>query len=281
MTRWGFVGLGQMGEPMAVSLARSGIPLTILHRHPKGRQAAAAAGANIATDTKRLAEVSDVIGICVRDEAQVDAVLGGMSGLYVQCRPGTLLVIHSTIAPEACRRIAREAAKYDLGVLDAPVTGLSVRAEIGALTIFVGGDSAHLEIARPGLNAMGSTLLHMGPIGMGQVTKILNNAITIPMMALIAEAIELGLTCGLDQTALKEALQTGSADSFILRHFDWFQTIWLSEERGGADDTAHRLSKDLNLILSLAREHAVELPMAGVAMFTLPQVIVRTNQKRQ
>jgi 3-hydroxyisobutyrate dehydrogenase-like beta-hydroxyacid dehydrogenase len=281
MKKWGFVGLGQMGEPMAVSLARSGTPLTVLHRHPKGRDAAIAAGAAIAEDTKALAALSDIIGICVSNEAQVDVLLQGEAGLYAQCRPGTLLVIHSTISPEACRRIAREAAEFGLSVLDAPVTGLTVRAEIGGLTIYVGGKTGDLEEARPGLSAMGSTILHMGGVGMGQVTKILNNAISIPTIALIAEAIELGTAAGIDQDALMKALQAGSADSFTLRNFKWFQTIWLSAERGGVEDTARRIGKDLDLALKLARDNSVDLPMAGVALSTLPQVVVRTVQNSQ
>jgi 3-hydroxyisobutyrate dehydrogenase len=276
MTRWGFVGLGQMGEPMAISLARSGTTLTILHRHAKGREAAIAAGAAVAADVKELAQVSDVIGICVKDEAQVDALLGGESGLYSQCRPGTVLVIHSTIAPEACQRIAIEAAEHRLSVLDAPVTGLPIRAETGELTIYVGGELADLEKARVGLNAMASDVFHMGSIGMGQVTKILNNAISIPTIALVAGTIELGVACGVDQEVLKEALKAGSAESFILRNFNFFQTVWLSDERGGAEDAGRRLDRDLELAQALARKHSIDLPFAGVALFTLPQVVVRT-----
>jgi 3-hydroxyisobutyrate dehydrogenase-like beta-hydroxyacid dehydrogenase len=209
----------------------------------------------------------------------VDELLGGKDGLYANCKPGTVLVIHSTISPDACRRFAKEAREYGLGVLDAPVTGMTVRAETGDLTIYVGGEAGDLEKARDGLNAMGSTVLHMGAIGMGQVTKILNNAITVPLIALIAETIELGVACGIDQAILRRAFEAGSADSFTLRNFGWFQTIWISDERGGVEDTARRIGKDLNLAFQLAREHDLDLPMAGVAIANLPQVVVRTIRK--
>jgi 3-hydroxyisobutyrate dehydrogenase-like beta-hydroxyacid dehydrogenase len=280
VTRWGFVGLGEMGQPMAVSLARSGMPLIVLHRHAPGREAARAAGARIAADAAELADDSEVIGICVKDEKQVDELLQGPSGLYALAKPGTLFVIHSTVAPEACVRIAAEAAEHGLGAIDAPVTGMPVRAQTGDLTIYVGGDAALLEKARSGLEKMGSTILLMGGVGTGQITKLVNNLISVTTIGLIAEAVELGVACGIEQEVLKAALRAGSADSFTLRQFDFFQTTWLSDQRGGIEDAARRAGKDLNLALKLARDHLMDLPLAGLALAILPQAVARTVIKR-
>lgn len=280
MTEWGFVGLGEMGQPMAVNLARSGMPLTILHRHEKGREAGRGAGAKVVGSAAEVAAAADIISVCVKDEHQVDALLEGPDGLYAHIRPGALMIIHSTIAPEACMRIAREAAEHGVHVIDAPVTGMPARAETGDLTIYVGGDAVDLERARPGLEAMGRTILHMGSVGTGQITKLLNNLISITTIGLIAEALELGMACDISQPVLKQALQAGSADSFTLRQFEFFQTTWISEERGGIENTARRVAKDLTLVIKLARDHRLDLPLVGVALSILPQVVVRTAASR-
>jgi len=261
---------------MAVSLARSGVPLTVLHRHERGREAARAAGAKIAADVAELAADAEVIGICVKDEHQVDQLLEGPEGLYSKAVAGTLFVIHSTIAPDACARIAADASGRGFFAIDAPVTGMPVRAAKGDLTIYVGGDAAQLERARSGLEKMGSTILHMGAIGTGQITKLVNNLVSITTIGLIAEALELGMACGIEQEVLKNALKAGSADSFTLRQFDFFQTTWLSEERGGIEDAARRSGKDLGLALKLARDHYLDLPLAGIALSILPQAVART-----
>lgn len=271
MTRWGFVGLGAMGEPMALRLAAAGIPLTVLHRHDAGRRAAAEAGAAIASGAAELAAASDVIAICVFDEAQVDRVLGGDGGLLVHCTPGTLLVLHTTMSPGAAVRIAGEAAEHGLGVIDAPVSGLPVRARTGELTIYVGGTQDDLERARSGLEAMATTILHMGTVGTGETAKLVGNLLSVGTIALAAEAIGLAVAAGIGQDAIERALQAGPADSFTLRQFRYHQEHWA--HRGVAEGRG-TIAEGLGAVLDLARRLGCRAPMAGAAISVLPQSLV-------
>jgi 3-hydroxyisobutyrate dehydrogenase-like beta-hydroxyacid dehydrogenase len=263
--RWGFVGLGQMGLPMALSVLRAGLPLTVLGRQAGPSRAVAEHGGAVAADVAALAAACDVISICVRDDAQVRDVLVH-DGLLDAGRPGTLLVIHSTVAPDTCRELHELAARRRLGLIDAPVSGLPVRAATGELTIFAGGAAAAVERARPGLEAMGSTVRHAGPVGGGQVVKILNNLVSISAVAAIGEALRLGEAQGLSRAAVRDALMAASADSFILRHWDFFEGELLT----GSDPhaAADLVDKDLGLAVGLAAGGTAPL-MPGAAARSL------------
>jgi 3-hydroxyisobutyrate dehydrogenase-like beta-hydroxyacid dehydrogenase len=274
--RWGFIGLGQMGLPMALSLAQAGIRLTVMHRHEAGRAAASALGAVVAADSEVLCAQSDVIGICVADEGQIDALLDGADGIYASARRGTLLVIHSTVSPAACQRIAADAATRDLRVIDAPVTGLPARAETGSLTIYVGGEAANVAQAQTGLEAMGSTVLHMGPIGSGQITKITSNVIAMTTIALVAEVVELGGSVGISQQTLLGALQAGAGDSFMLRQLGFIQQDWTDDDPASRRRLATSLA-NLRFGVKFAESHAVSLRLAEAALSVLPQVVERTK----
>jgi 3-hydroxyisobutyrate dehydrogenase len=257
MVRWGFVGLGVMGLPMAACVARAGIPLTVLHRRAAHDRAATALGAEVAADVDELAAACDVVSICVRDEAQLDALLldqgpldqGPLDqGLLARARPGTVLVVHSTVAPQACRRLHGLAAARGVGFLDAPVSGLPVRARAGELAVFAGGSAADLDRARAGLEAMASDVVHTGPVGSGQVTKILNNLVSLSTVAALTEALRLADGQGMDRSAVRQALAAASADSFALRNWDFFEGEWLAD---GPAPVATMVAKDLGLAAAL------------------------------
>jgi 3-hydroxyisobutyrate dehydrogenase len=247
--RWGFVGLGQMGLPMAARIRAVGLPLVVLHRRPAQSAAAQALGAAVADSVEGLAAAADVVYVCVRDDAQVRALMTDQ-GLLGAVRPGTVVLVHSTVTPQLCRELATLAQGRNALLLDAPVSGLPVRARAGTLTIFVGGDEAGLELARPGLSAMGRDIVPTGGVGSGQITKILNNLVSLSTVAAIAEALALAAGQGLDPEALRAAMRSASADSFTLRHWDYFEGEWLEE---GPAAVVAMVAKDLDLAADLAQ----------------------------
>jgi 3-hydroxyisobutyrate dehydrogenase len=248
MTRWGFVGLGQMGHPMAARIVSAGLPLTVLSRRPDLDAAARELGAAVALTVDELAAAADVLSICVRDDAQVLRLMVDQ-GLLAATRPGSVVLIHSTVAPQLCRDLATRATRATrASVLDAPVSGLPVRARAGTLTFFVGGEADAVERARPGLDAMGRTVVRTGPVGSGQITKILNNLVSLSTIAAVAEALRLAAGHGLEPDAVRQALSSASADSFTLRHWDFFAGEWLAD---GPDNVTTMVAKDLGLATAL------------------------------
>jgi 3-hydroxyisobutyrate dehydrogenase-like beta-hydroxyacid dehydrogenase len=183
-------------------------------------------------------------------------------GLLAAADPGTTIAIHSTVSPEVCRRLAERAAERGVGVLDAPVSGLPVRARTGELAIFVGGAADDLERARPGLAAMGRSVLLVGPVGSGQLVKILNNLVSLSTVAAIVEALRLAGTHGVAGKDLLAALGLASADSFTLRHWSFFEGEWLEP---GPDAVAGLVAKDLGLVSTLDTGEPATMAVAAEA----------------
>jgi 3-hydroxyisobutyrate dehydrogenase-like beta-hydroxyacid dehydrogenase len=148
------------------------------------------------------------VGICVWDESDVDEVLLGENGVLAGMRPGGVVAVHSTIGPAACRRLARDAADREISLLDAAV---SAGADLPKVLVMVGGDAHVVDEVRPVLEAFGSPVVHLGPIGSGQVAKLVNNTMLAATVALGSDAIAFGADLGLDGKGLLAVLAAGSA----------------------------------------------------------------------
>jgi 3-hydroxyisobutyrate dehydrogenase len=214
--RIGFIGLGTMGQAMAGHLARAGHPLTVWNRTPGRAAELIALGAIEATDPAALAADSDVIVSCVSDTLDVEAVLFGPAGVASGVRPGALVIDCSTIAPGPTRDFAARLAQRGVGFVDAPVSGGSEGAQKATLTIFVGGEIAAFERARPILERLGKTITHLGPVGSGQAVKAVNQVILAGAYLGVAEGIVLAIKAGLDVDAVVAALSGGAAQSWVL-----------------------------------------------------------------
>jgi 3-hydroxyisobutyrate dehydrogenase len=215
-TRVGFIGLGDMGGALARRIAAAGFPLTIWARRAETIESFADTPACVAASPAAVAERSDIVGLCVFDDTGIDDVMDGDDGVLAGARPGTVIAIHSTVHPDTCGRWADVASARDVTVIDAPVSGGRAVAEQGALLVMTGGDGAAAERARPVFETFGSLVLHMGPIGAAQRTKLVNNTLLTANMALAGDAIDLGEALGIDPASLARALQHGSARSFGL-----------------------------------------------------------------
>jgi 3-hydroxyisobutyrate dehydrogenase-like beta-hydroxyacid dehydrogenase len=213
----GFVGLGIMGSRMAACLARAGHPVTVHNRTAAKAEAwVAEHGGRIAATPRDAADGAAAVITMVVDGPQVEEVLLGEDGAVHGAAPGTLFIDCSTIAPADVRRVGAALAERGLGFVDAPVSGSSPKAETGTLTIMAGGSDDDLARAAPFFEAMGETILHVGPLGHGQTVKVISNAVSATNAATLAQALVVGKATGVDLEALVAVLGASSSASTMV-----------------------------------------------------------------
>jgi 3-hydroxyisobutyrate dehydrogenase len=259
--RIGFVGLGTMGAAMAANLRRAGFEVTGWNRTPGRAPELWALGAVEADSPAAVAAASDVVVICVSDTPDVEAVLLGPDGVASGLAAGGLVIDCSTISPDGTRRFAATLREAGIGFVDAPVSGGSEGARHATLTIFVGGEEADVERARPVLAAMGRTITHFGPAGSGQAVKAINQVVLAGAYLGVAEGIVLALKAGLDPAAVAGALGGGAAKSWVLENRSGRMID--NEYPLGFRTSLHL--KDLAIALEMARGLGATLPVAGLA----------------
>jgi len=258
--RVGFVGLGTMGGAMAANAKRAGFEVSAWNRTPGRAGELGGLGVQVAATPAELAAACDIVITMVSDTPDVEAVLFGDQGVAEGARAGTLVVDMSTISPSATRDFAERLAKRDVHMLDAPVSGGSEGAKKGTLSIFVGGDAADLEQARPVLESLGTTITHVGPIGAGQAVKAVNQVILAGTYMGVAEGIVLALKAGLDVDQVVGALSGGAAQSWVLANRSGRMKD--NDYPLGFKVALHR--KDLGIALGMARELGASLPVSAL-----------------
>ncbi|WGY02836.1 NAD(P)-dependent oxidoreductase [Nocardioides sp. QY071] len=258
VTRVGFVGLGNIGKPMALRLAAAeSVDLAVYDVAPDPVAELVAAGARAVGSVAEL-DV-DVVCVMVRDDDQVRAVAADVPA-------GTVVVIHSTVAPETPAALAADGRR----VLDAPVSGGPMGAADGSLAIMVGGSEADVAVARPALEAMGSTVVHAGPVGSGTRMKLARNLIHFVAFTAVTEAQRLAEAAGLDLVALGEVVRhtdaiTGGPGAIMHRT----TTAPIAEDdfwHGVFSHVAALGEKDLGFAIALADELGVDVPVAREAL---------------
>ena len=213
--RVGFVGLGIMGGPMARNLREAGFELSVYTRTTeKAERFAAEHGARAAATPAEAAAGADAFITMVPDAPQVEEVLFGDSGAAAALPEGALVVDMSTTSPTASRAIAERLAPHDY--VEAPVSGSKPKAEDGTLTIFAGGERAAFERALPLFEAMGERIVHVGPLGHGQMAKLLTNTMGAVNAAVLAEAVRTAKAAGLDKDAFLEVAAGSAGASAML-----------------------------------------------------------------
>ena len=213
--RIGFIGLGIMGRPMARNLLKAGYALTVYDKFAKSDDLVAL-GATAAASNKDVAAQSDVIITMLPNSPQVKEAVLGENGVLEGARPGTLLIDMSSIAPGAAQEICAAIKAKGLIMLDAPVSGGEPKAIEGTLAIMVGGDAKAFETAKPILETMGSSAVHVGEIGAGNVTKLANQIIVALNIAAVSEAFVLAAKAGVNPEAVFNAIKGGLAGSTVM-----------------------------------------------------------------
>ena len=215
-TPTGFLGTGLMGEPMARNLLRAGFPVTVHNRTPEKACALCAEGAAWADDPATLARSAQTIITMVSDSPDVEAVYLGEGGICAGLQKGTLCIDMSTIDAAVARRVAAEVRARGGAFLDAPVSGGRTGAVEGKLAIMVGGAAEDLARARPIFDALGKSVIHCGPVGHGQLTKMCNQVLCGLNLLAVCEAIVLARRVGLEPETMLQAVAGGAAGSWAL-----------------------------------------------------------------
>jgi 3-hydroxyisobutyrate dehydrogenase len=255
-----FIGLGTMGCPMAENIIKAGHELVVHNRTTEKEEILCAFGAQRVPTPRQAAENAEVIITCVSDTPDVEEVILGDDGVIHGAKEGSVVADMSTISPEVTRRIAKELAAKGVGMIDAPVSGGSEGAQKGTLSIMVGGDAKDVEKVLPVLESMGSSIVHVGDIGAGQLTKAVNQTIIAGTYLGVAEGIALALKAGLDAEKVVEAIKGGAAGSWALNNRSG--NMINNEYPLGFRVRLHH--KDLGIALQAARELGVTLPAAAL-----------------
>jgi 2-hydroxy-3-oxopropionate reductase len=217
VTTIAFIGLGTMGAPMARNLLAAGFDVVGYNRSPARTEAFAADGGRAAGSVADAVAAADIVITMLPDSPDVTAVLSEPGGVIASTRPGTLVIDMSTIRPDVARAVAAAATEHGLRFLDAPVSGGEQGAIDGALSVMVGGAPEDVAAARPVLDAVGTTIVHVGPAGSGQTVKAANQLIVAGTIELVAEALTFLSAQGVDLAAAVEVLGGGLAGSTVLQ----------------------------------------------------------------
>jgi 3-hydroxyisobutyrate dehydrogenase-like beta-hydroxyacid dehydrogenase len=264
--RIGFIGLGNMGKPMAINLARAGFELTVYDVRAEPLAELAELGAHVADSTREVGERSDIIQTVVVDAAQVEEVLlgagaGTEDGALAGASAGAIFVIHSTVSPLACRKIAEAAGAKGVHVIDAAVSGAEEGSIAGTLTIMVGGDAAHVEACRPAFEVVGERIFHVGELGLGLTAKLCNNLMSLANMQTAEDALRLATAAGLDEERMIEIASVSSGDSWVLRNLLVLRET-IQHHPQGVEGARQITMKDLSLAAELGRDLDLDLPTA-------------------
>ncbi|MCX5562426.1 NAD(P)-dependent oxidoreductase [Streptomyces sp. NBC_00038] len=208
--RVGFIGLGSQGAPMARRIIDAGFETTLWARRPATLLPFADTAAKCASSAADLASVSDLVCVCVVDDADVEEVITGSSGVLTGLRRGGVIAVHSTVHPDTCRRLADRARARGVTLIDAPVSGGGPAAAEGRLLVMAGGEQGTVAFCRPVFATYGDPVVHMGPLGTGQLAKLLNNVLFTANLATAADTLALGRDLGVDPAALAAAVTHGS-----------------------------------------------------------------------
>lgn len=255
----GFIGLGLMGRPIAQHLAAAGHRLHLWARRPASLAPFSATAARIHAAPAEVAAHAEIVFTMVADAPDVRSVVLGEQGLVGGCRPGTIVVDMSTIAPMAAQEIGKSLAQAGIAFLDAPVSGGEVGAINGQLTIMVGGDPDAFDRVKPLFNLFGKAVTLIGPVGAGQVAKACNQILTGVTVAAVAEAFNLARRSGVDPGRVREALMGGFANSRILEHHG--QRMLDRNFQPGFKAWMHQ--KDLRIVLDQAHHLGLMSPTAA------------------
>ena len=218
MTRIGFIGVGTMGLPMAVNLVKKGFAVIAFDLNPAAVQAAAGAGMTAAASAAEAVAGADLVITMLPSSPHVESAFTGDGGVLMAAKKGTLLVDMSTIDPAVTRRLAAAAAERGLRFVDAPVSGGVPRATDGTLAIMVGGSAEDFKAALPALQAMGANVIHVGPVGSGEVAKLCNNLIAGVAAVAVSEAFRIAEGFGVDPKVITEVISKSSGNTWVMEH---------------------------------------------------------------
>ena len=267
-TRIAFIGLGNMGLPMALNLKKAGHPVAAFDLSAAAREQATSGGLDLAPSASEAIAGASVVVSMLPASRHVEGLYLGPDGLLASIPAQTLIIDSSTISPEASRRVGAAAVAQGCRFLDAPVSGGTAGATAGTLTFMIGGSTEDLEAATPILKCMGANLFHAGGAGAGQATKLCNNMLLAILMIGTSEALSLGASLGLDAKTLSEVMRRSSGGNWALEKYNPVPGVMdaapASRGYSGGFGTDLML-KDLGLAMEAALSTGSSTPLGGLA----------------
>jgi 3-hydroxyisobutyrate dehydrogenase-like beta-hydroxyacid dehydrogenase len=256
-----FIGLGVMGYPMAGHLAKAGHPVTVFNRTQAkaGQWAQAHAGQWAATPAQAAAGAAFVFA-CVGNDDDLRQVTTGPDGAFEGMREGAIFVDHTTASAQVARELAAAAQAKGLAFLDAPVSGGQSGAENGILTVMVGGEEASFEKAKPFISAYARSVKRLGPVGSGQLAKMVNQICIASLVQGLAEGLHFARAAGLDPTAVVEVISKGAAQSWQMDN----RSATMIDGRFDHGFAVDWMRKDLAIALDEARRNGAHLPVTAL-----------------
>ena len=252
----GYIGLGLMGQPIALNLIKAGYQMNIYARRPENARLLIGAGATFFDTPRELASNCDIIFTNVSNTTDVEEVVLGDNGIIHGAKPGSIVIDMSTISPGATRNISTQLQVKQIDMLDAPVSGGPQGAQQGTLSIMVGGKQTVFDKLLPILNVIGKNIVYMGEHGAGQVTKACNQIIVAQTISAIGEAFILAKASGVDPIKVRQALLGGFASSPILEIHG--QRMLDHKFVPGFKTKLHH--KDMHIVMDAAKELGLSLP---------------------
>lgn len=263
-TTVGFIGVGNLGKPMALRLIDQGFEVRVFDLDDHAVRACVAEGAQAAGSIADAATDADVVAVAVLDDEQVSQVVAGDGGILSAAKQGSTIVIHSTILPWTAQELVERASERGVRLVDAPVSGGASAARRGELSVMIGGDAADVERCRPVFEAEGSPI-HFGPSGAGCAGKLANQLMTFCNQLGALEAMKLARHYDIPEQAIREAVQQGTGDSWVVRNWGFFDDLVQEYDRTGTPDRYRPWAKDLWDVTVVARHTGLSMPMAGLA----------------
>jgi 3-hydroxyisobutyrate dehydrogenase len=268
----GFIGTGAMGRPMLANLVKHGFVVSAFDVVPAALEAAVSAGATPVNSAADAARVGDAVVTIVPSSSHVEAAYLGPGGVLEGVRAGQLCIDMSTIDPGTSRRVAEAVRAKGGRFVDAPVSGGVPRATDGTLAIMVGGDAADFEAARPILAAMGATIIHVGPVGAGEVAKLCNNLVAGVAAVAVSEAFRIAEGFGVDPKVLTDVIAKSSGNTWVMEQMHPVPGL-VPKAASNRDYepgvTTDLMAKDLGLAVTAARELRVPVFVAPAAQQVL------------
>ena len=243
----GFIGLGSQGAPMARRIIEGGHPTTLWARRTETLTPFASTAAKVAGSPAELAADSELVCLCVVSDTDVDELSGGEHGVLAGLKPGGVIAVHSTVHPDTCRELAKKAGAQGISVIDAPVSGGGPAASEGRLLVMAGGDADVVDRCRPVFETYADPVVHLGELGSGQTTKLLNNLLFTANLGTAATALSLAKSLGVSPDRLTEVVSRSSGNSFALNALSGIGGL---ENLAGVAGTL--LQKDVRLVVDLA-----------------------------
>ena len=257
----GFIGLGDIGLPMAKRVVGGGFETTVCGHVRRGPvEEINQLGAKEVKTPEEVAQASEVTIIMVQNDKQAEEVIFGPHGLLDGAKEGSGILLMGTFSPGFCKRVAEVARAQKVDVLDAPVVGARMMAATGRLGISVGGNKDVLEKYRPVLETMGTTITHCGGLGMGQIVKLVNNMAVIINTQAAYEAIAWGMRNGASEELLVEHMKIGSGNSWSVQNWEYVKSMMTEP----VPPTYYVGAKDLSYALEIAHEIGQPCPVAAL-----------------